>query len=272
MKENYVYDGHIHSPYCPHGTKDTFHMYIEKALLLGYKEMTFSEHAPLPLAFTDPTPQKDSAIKMEQLHLYLSELKQIKDIYKDEIKINIGLEIDFIEGYEEDTKILLNEWGQYIDDSILSVHFLKKQDKYMCLDFSAEEFKSMIKEFGSLEKLYDKYFETLLLSIESDLGKYKPNRIGHITLVRKFQRLHERSFDDHPYILKVLHALKSHQLSLDLNGAGLVKEHCKEFYPPLSYAKKAMDMGIPLIYGSDAHRADMLGTGLDDLLHVFNNR
>ena len=25
-------DGHIHSPYCPHGTKDSFEMYVEKAL------------------------------------------------------------------------------------------------------------------------------------------------------------------------------------------------------------------------------------------------
>ena len=25
-------DGHIHTPFCPHGTKDTFEEYIEKAL------------------------------------------------------------------------------------------------------------------------------------------------------------------------------------------------------------------------------------------------
>lgn len=36
-----VRDGHIHSPYCPHGTKDTFEMYVEKALSEGLEEITF---------------------------------------------------------------------------------------------------------------------------------------------------------------------------------------------------------------------------------------
>ena len=41
-------DGHIHTPFCPHGTKDSFEEYIEKALSLGFKEISFTEHAPLP--------------------------------------------------------------------------------------------------------------------------------------------------------------------------------------------------------------------------------
>jgi len=46
-------DGHIHSPYCPHGTKDSFELYVERALKLGLKEMTFTEHMPLQGNFMD---------------------------------------------------------------------------------------------------------------------------------------------------------------------------------------------------------------------------
>jgi len=39
-----IKDGHVHSPYCPHGSKDSFELYIESALKLGLKEITFTEH------------------------------------------------------------------------------------------------------------------------------------------------------------------------------------------------------------------------------------
>ncbi len=32
-------DGHIHSHYCPHGTNDSFEMYIENAIKNGYDEI-----------------------------------------------------------------------------------------------------------------------------------------------------------------------------------------------------------------------------------------
>ena len=31
-------DGHMHSPYCPHGTSDSFEQYIEKALEKDFKK------------------------------------------------------------------------------------------------------------------------------------------------------------------------------------------------------------------------------------------
>ena len=41
-------DGHIHTPYCPHGTLDPFQNYIEKAIQNDFQEISFTEHAPLP--------------------------------------------------------------------------------------------------------------------------------------------------------------------------------------------------------------------------------
>ena len=42
MELNLKRDGHVHSPYCPHGSLDTFDMYIERALLNGISEITFT--------------------------------------------------------------------------------------------------------------------------------------------------------------------------------------------------------------------------------------
>lgn len=43
-------DGHIHSPFCPHGSSDTMASYCERAIAHGIETITFTEHAPLPAA------------------------------------------------------------------------------------------------------------------------------------------------------------------------------------------------------------------------------
>ena len=87
-------DGHVHTPFCPHGTKDALEEYIEKALVLGMEEMTFTEHAPLPEGFMDPTPEKDSAeLVKEKLDDYFSEIERVKKIYKGQIIIHSGLRL-----------------------------------------------------------------------------------------------------------------------------------------------------------------------------------
>ena len=57
-------DGHIHTPYCPHGTDDKFEQYVEKAIKVGLDEISFTEHFPLPKGFTDPAPNNDSSINL----------------------------------------------------------------------------------------------------------------------------------------------------------------------------------------------------------------
>ncbi|MBM6617434.1 histidinol-phosphatase HisJ [Bacillus suaedaesalsae] len=256
-------DGHIHSPYCPHGTKDSFEKYIEKAIFLGLEEITFTEHAPLPSTFVDPTPLKDSAMRLEYLENYFKEITILKEKYHSNIKINRGLEVDYIEGYESETRRFLQDYGSFIDDSILSVHFLKHKDAYYCVDYSPEAFSDMISIFGGIEAIYQKYFETLLMSIKADLGPFKPKRIGHITLVHKFQIKYpvQKSFEQD--IKNILTEMATHNLQLDYNGAGTAKPLCKEPYPPLWIIEEAIKINIPIVYGSDAHQAKDMGQGLD---------
>ncbi|MET0785847.1 MAG: histidinol-phosphatase HisJ, partial [Paenisporosarcina sp.] len=154
-------DGHIHSPFCPHGSKDTFEKYIEKAIKNDFTHITFTEHAPAPGEFVDTVPNKDSFMKMELLDPYITELQKLKNKYASSIQINIGLEVDYIQGFEEGTRNLLNKIGHHLDDSILSVHFLLHQNKYICIDFSPEQFTLFVEEVGSLRTVYEYYYDTL---------------------------------------------------------------------------------------------------------------
>ncbi|ADU31501.1 histidinol-phosphatase HisJ [Evansella cellulosilytica] len=259
-------DGHVHSPYCPHGTKDTFEQYIEKAITLKYDEISFTEHAPLPSTFKDPVPSQDSAISINDLEHYITKIKKLKKIYAQDIKINVGLEVDYIEGYEEETATFLNDWGTELDDSILSTHFiLCPNNEYICLDYSPKSMEQLLKEYSSLERVYEKYYATLHKSIKADLGFFKPRRIGHMTLIRKFQKRFPRNFDDNILIESTLLLIKKHEYSLDINGAGLTKPLCQEMYPPIPWVERAAQLNIPLVYGSDAHSAKQLGQGIEQL-------
>ncbi|MDT8859378.1 histidinol-phosphatase HisJ [Alkalihalobacillus sp. MEB130] len=261
-----IHDGHVHSPYCPHGTSDSFEEYCDKAIEYGYQGITFTEHAPLPSSFKDPTPMMDSAMKIEDVHRYLEEIEALKQQYKGHLNVYTGLEVDYIEGYEHETTAFLNEIGPLLDDSILSVHFLHLKGSYLCIDYSPDVFQKAALQLGSIDAVYQHYYKTVASSIRSDLGPYKPKRIGHITLARKFAKKYPAKHDHLHDLSTILHEIKNRGYELDYNGAGCIKPLCKEPYPYDSIIERAMDLSIPLVYGSDAHQVTGLLSGSNQLV------
>lgn len=247
-------DGHIHTQYCPHGSKDNMEAYVEEAIKCGLDEMSFTEHLPLPKNFEDPSPLKDSAMGIERIEEYLKEGQVLREKYKDKIKINIGVEVDYIEGYEKEIKELLNKYGAFLSDGILSVHMIKGNKRYYCIDFSVEEFEKIIDDLGSIDEVYNKYYDTLIMALESDLGTYKPKRIGHLNLVRKFNKEIPYNYEKHlPKIEKILNIIKEKGYELDFNIAGLRKEECEELYIEGKVLDMAIEKEIPMVLGSDSH-------------------
>lgn len=261
-------DAHIHTPYCPHGSQDPLEAYVEEAIKKGFDCITFTEHAPLPEGFKDPVPQKDSSMDLDKLESYFHELNTLKKSYASDLAIYTGLEVDFIRGYEQETKDFLDRYGSNLDDSILSLHFLKADDSYICLDYSEESFQQLIHLKGSIHALYESYTNDLIASIQAELGPHKPTRIGHMTLARKFQEAFPAPKEAEALFETVLDAVENKGYTLDLNTAGLRKLKCHETYPNQSLLQKAYQRGIPFVYGSDAHVAKDVGAHYDDI-HTF---
>lgn len=251
-------DGHVHSPYCLHGSKDTFQMYIEKAIECGIEEISFTEHFPLPEGFTDPVPEKDSSMGVEALERYIKELRIIKKFYSDVIKINIGVEVDYIEGYESEIKDLLDKYGEFFEDSILSVHMVKYKDEYYCIDYSRDGFGELVKILGGVDKVYDLYYNTLKKAINSDLGKYKPKRIGHTNLVRKYNKIYPYDYSKNSNLEEVVELIKEKNYEVDYNISGLYKEDCGEEYISGYLYDLIKKYNIPMVFGSDSHTCETL--------------
>ncbi len=264
MKEKIIRDGHIHSPFCPHGTSDSFDEYIEMAINQGLQEISFTEHMPLPGYFMDDKKFLDEcSSNEEQIEKYFKELKNIKVKYKNKIKINSGLEVDFIEGYEDKTTELLNKYGENLEDAILSVHFIKLENgEYTDID-GIKGFERALEKLGTLEKVYDKYYETLLLAIKSDLGKYKPKRIGHPNLIRIFNDLYPIEYKNRFILEEIVKELKCKNYEVDVNTAGLRKPYCKELYVSGIFKELIEEYNIEKVYGSDSHTSKDVGRDFD---------
>lgn len=254
MDNQVLRDGHIHTPLCPHGSLDPFEAYIHKAIEMNRVEMTFTEHFPLPYGIVENEFRDDCCMQEEQIPDYIQKVSKLKNVYKDSIKINLGFEVDFIEGYEESIKKDLSKYGNYIEDSILSVHFLKSQGQYICLD-DLDGFEKLVQLEGSVEKVYNLYYKTVLKSILADLGRYKPKRIGHPTLVRIFNKKYPCSYENEQLFKEIIEALKQKKMEIDYNVAGIRKPYCKETYPSGRLLQLILANNIPYIYGSDAHEA-----------------
>ncbi|WP_122639808.1 histidinol-phosphatase HisJ [Romboutsia sp. Marseille-P6047] len=252
-------DGHIHTPYCPHGSKDKLEDYIQKAIDVGLIEITFTEHLPLPNNFEDPSPKKDSAMDEDDILSYFKEVNFFKDKYKDKIKINVGVEVDYIEEYEYEIEKMLNKYGNYLDDSILSVHMIKIGEKYYCIDFSAEEFLKIVTKLGSIENTYNKYYETLKLAINSDLGIYKPKRIGHLNLVRKFNKLFPYDYDGNKRLDEIINLICEKDYELDFNTSSIRKVYCREPYIHGYLLELVNKYKIKTVLGSDSHSFESVG-------------
>ena len=249
-------DGHIHSPYCPHGSKDALEDYVKRAIEIGLDEITFTEHLPLPENFKDPSPENDRAMSIDQLHKYMEEVRNLKYKYKDKIKINLGVEVDYLEGYEEETRKLLDKYGMYFDDSILSVHILNFNGEYYVIDYSKEEFENIYNLMGGVSDVYYKYYKTLKKAVRTDLGEYKPKRIGHLNLVRKFNRVFPYNYDNNIVLEELLMLIKEKGYELDYNVSGLLKEYCKEPYISGHLLELVKKYKIPVVFGSDAHSVE----------------
>lgn len=274
-------EGHTHTQFCPHGSGDDAELMIQKAIKMGFQEYSMTEHAPLPPKFAQSfsgTPEglTTAAISMDQVQPYLDFARQMQTKYRDQIKINVGFEVDFLPGFEDWTKAFLDQFGPQTQDNILSVHFMQGSDRnFWCVDYTTEDFAAGFKELlQDPQSLYQQFFKLELLASQSDLGKYKPTRYGHLTLIRKYQDYYNlpRAFsaENIDLIRRILTNIKDERSQLDLNTAGLYKEFCNEIYPGQLIVQMAQAMGIELVFGSDAHSVLEVGHGYHAIEDLVN--
>jgi histidinol-phosphatase (PHP family) len=248
---------------CPHGSGEPTRTYVERALELGFKKISIIEHYPLPPGFPDPGTPNRVDLDRTLVESYIDEMLALRDEYAGKIDVLVGFEWDYLPGWEDYTRRELERVGHRTQDAIISVHFL-----HDCLvDEAAEIFvrKCLPKMGGSLEAAYEAYFETLMGAVRIDFGKYKPRRLGHVNLIRKNRKILEPPGEFRDRIIKVVREAASRHMQLDFNMSGLRKKPCGEPFVPqwLVDMIATGEIDIEAVYGSDAHRSEDVGYGLE---------
>ena len=236
-------DLHNHTILCNHAT-GTVDEYIQRAIELGIDEYGFSDHAPMNF---DPKYRMD----ISQKNMYENWVIDAKEKYKDKIKILLGYEVDYLEGYILDEII-----KSKVDYLIGSVHFLKNKDDMW--GFDNPEFIGIYKS-KDIDTIWIEYFEAIKAMAKTGLFDI----VGHFDLIKVFKFLPKK---DIKLIAKdALEEIKKSNMVLEINTAGLRKP-INETYPSKQLLELAFDMDIKITFGSDAHNVEQVGFMYEDAL------
>jgi histidinol-phosphatase (PHP family) len=238
-------DYHTHHVRCGHASGE-LEEYVQKGIELGLTQLGLSDH--MPLLHVDPTTYLPGmAMPMDELPRYVEEAFQLQQRYKGQIDIRVGLEGDYIEGYETEIERIIKAYPW--DYVIGSVHFLGEWD---------------ISDYRQLEKwegrnryeVYAQYYDAVKKAVHTGFYDY----IGHIDVIKRFGFQPEQSvthLED-----EALEAVKAADTAIELNASGL-RMPVNEMFPSRRMLEVAHKLGIPVTIGSDAHQPERLTQYLD---------
>ncbi len=233
-------DYHMHTPLCGHAVGEP-REYVEQAIKVGLDEIGFSDHAPL-------VTHEDAryTMKNSELPLYHAMIQKVQKEFKG-FTIKLGIEADFVPGFESKTKALLESYPY--DFVIGSVHFIDK----WAFDDPDEKIKWKDKDINTV---YKDYYKHLRLSAASGLYDI----MGHVDLVKKFG--HRPTIDLSGEIKETARVFKESKVAVEINTSGLRKP-VKEIYPALDALKIYCKAGVPITFSSDAHEPWDVGRDYD---------
>lgn len=250
-------DYHLHPNWTSDG-KNSVEEMCEKALNLGLKEIAFVPHLIIK-KFKEVKGWKEewirtSTLNKKTLRLYVKDVERVMSEF--DLKILVGLEVDYFEGKENELKKILKE---YEFDIILgSVHFLG--------NYSIASYESAVlfwKKHRNVYTVFEKYFKLLKKAIESNLFDV----MAHPDVIRRF--VGKVRFDKYKEsIMKVVDSLKENGVGIEINTSGLMHP-VKDIYPSENFLKICREWGINKItIGSDAHCVDDIYFGITKGLEI----
>jgi len=154
-------DLHNHTSLCNHAT-GSMEDYIKRAIELKIDIFGFSCHAPMDF-------EPEYRMSLSQSKVYEKDILDLKEKYKNDIKICLGYEVDFMSNSKFLEKDILNSNVDYL---IGSVHFIDKWGfdnpefigKYKDKDINIEVFngdaRKYIKELSNIHIVYQDAFSS----------------------------------------------------------------------------------------------------------------
>ncbi len=221
---------------------------VEAAYRAGFACFGISEHATMDHAPED-------GLKVRDMGLYESIMRDLQAQYKGKMDVAVGIEQDI--------------FGRPIDrdyDYIIgSVHFVKKDGKFLCIDRSPELFDEHVQNHfgGDVYAMVEEYFATVA-RVHAETGCHI---IGHFDLITKFNENGIRFDVNHPRV----QAAAKHALDrliptgaiFEINTGAITRGYRKSPYPDESFLRVLNERGAKIILSADAHHKDWVPLHFD---------
>ena len=234
-------DLHVHSTFSD--GKSTPEEIVLSAIEKGMSKVGISDHSYTLF-------DESYCINKEKISEYISTVNALKEKYKNDIEILLGIEQDY---YSESS----TEVYDYI---IGSVHYIKVSDEYIPVDESSDILLNAVEMHfnGNIYSLIEEYYNT----VADVINKTNANIIGHFDLITKFNE-NNKMFDEtnERYInayKKAADALLDSKALFEINTGAISRGYRTIPYPSndiYAYLKKN---GAKFILSSDSHHKDTL--------------
>lgn len=231
MKYNY----HTHTERCFHASGSD-EEYVLAAIKAGFDEIGFADHAPWPFE------GYSSYMRMpvNQLKGYCDSIHSLKEKYKNEISIKLGLECEYFPKYLPWLKKQIQEMG--IDYLIIGHHFSKDEPGSIYNGNMTEP-----------SQLYN-YCDDITEAMESGMFSY----IAHPDIFMRGYPV----FDEHCRIIseKIIKKAIETNTPLEYNLLGFSHSVLdnKQGYPYPDFWNIISEMKPPVTMGIDAHTPDAI--------------
>ncbi len=254
---------HSHTQYSD--GKGDAELYVKSAVEHKMYAYGFSCHSPVPF-------NSGWNMKYENVLEYLNTINYLKEKYSGQIKLFLGMEIDYIKNITG----IKNFTHLNLDYTIGGIHFLGFFENGRAWDYDGGKplYEKGLKElFGSdIKRLVKYYYEQINEMVINE----QPDVIAHLDLIKKYNKgnyffnENEKWYQD--IVDESLAIIAKSKSIVEINTRGVLKGLDHEFYPSNFIIDKCKKAGIKVCLSADTHHPDDVMALLPDVRKLLKEK
>ncbi|MBO4886801.1 MAG: histidinol-phosphatase HisJ family protein [Firmicutes bacterium] len=242
---------HTHTQFCD--GRSTAEEMVLSAIDHGFHTLGFSSHSDILI-------KNDWCLTSENVSSYINEVKRLQQMYKDQICIRLGLELDLFSAGHID----LSPYEYLIG----SVHMYRDPNTGIIYsyDWNPEKTTLMFREAFDCDPI--RYARAYFSDVVKLIREVRPLIVGHFDLLLKFNdKLHIIDPDDPVYrkiAMDALHSIMETGAVFEVNVGAIDRGYRKVPYPDIPLLRELCRHHYPVIVSSDCHNAPRIDSWFDE--------